>query len=64
MESLDKEGLDRIVRELQEEISVLQIKVSALESLVLNDDETRTKYTKLVSEQADALIRERKGKLE
>jgi hypothetical protein len=64
MEFIDKEVLDRIVRGLHEDISVLQIKVGALESLLLKDDETRAKYTKLVSEQADALMRQRKGRSE
>lgn len=64
MEFIDKEVLDRIVRGLHEDISVLQIKVGALESLLLKDDEIRVKYTKLVSKQADALMRQRKGKSE
>ncbi len=62
MEFIDKEVLDRIVRGLQEDLSALQIKVGALESLILKDDEIRNKYTKLVSEQAEALMRQREGK--
>ncbi len=50
------------MRSLQEDLSVLQIKVGALESLLLNNDEIRAKYTKLVSEQSKALMRERGDK--
>lgn len=64
MEFIDKEAIDRIVRALQEDLSVLQIKVGALESVLLKDDESRAKYTRLVSEQADALMREHRGKME
>ncbi len=60
MEFIDKEEFDRILRGLQDDISALQIKVGALESLALKDEETRTKYEKLVSEQAEALMRQRK----
>ncbi len=63
MEFIDKEEVDRILRGLQEDISALQIKVGALESLALKDEETRTKYAKLVSEQAEALMRQRKDAL-
>ena len=65
MEFIDKEELDRIVRELREDVSALQIKVGALETLTLKDDETRAKYTKLVSEQAEALLMRRpKGEVQ
>lgn len=59
MEFIDKEAIDRFVRSLQEDLSVLQIKVGALEALLLTNDEIRSKYTKLVSEQSQALMRER-----
>ncbi len=59
MEFIDKEAIDRFVRALQEDLSVLQIKVGALETLLLNNDEIRAKYTSLVSEQAETLMRER-----
>jgi hypothetical protein len=58
MEFIDKEAIDRFVRALQEDLSVLQIKVGALEALLLNNDEIRAQYTKLVSEQSQALMRE------
>lgn len=55
------EELNRLVCELQEDVSALQIKVGALESLALKDDETRAKYTELVSAHAEALLRQRKS---
>ena len=61
MEFIDKEVLDRIVRRLQEDIGALQIKVGVLESLLLKDDEVRAEYTKLVSEEAELLLRQRKN---
>lgn len=64
MEFIDKEMLDRIVRGLQEDLSVLQIKVGALEDLLLKNDEIRAKYTRLVSEEAERLIHQRKSTLE
>src|SRR5512146_984252 len=63
MEFIDKEMLDRIVRGLQEDLSVLQIKVGALENLLLKNDEIRATYTRLVSEEAERLIRQRKSTL-
>ena len=62
MEFIDKEVIGRIVSALQEDLGVLQIKVGALESLLLTDQEARRKYTKLVSEQAEALMRERENR--
>jgi hypothetical protein len=62
MEFIDKEVIGRIVSALQEDLSVLQIKVGALECLLLTDQEARTKYTRLVSEQAEALMRERENR--
>jgi hypothetical protein len=62
MESAGKENIDRVVHALQEDLSVLQIKVGALESLLLHSDEIRAKYTSLVSEQTEALMRERQRK--
>lgn len=59
MEFIGKDAIDRFVRSLQEDLNVLQIKVGVLESLLLNNDEIRAKYTKLVSEQSQALMRER-----
>lgn len=61
MEFIDKEQFDRVVRGLLEDVTVLQIKVGALESLTLKDEGTRAKYTEMVSEQAEAAIRQRKG---
>jgi hypothetical protein len=61
MEFIDKEAIGRFVIALQEDLSVLQIKVGALESLLLTDQEARAKYTRLVSEQAEALMREREN---
>lgn len=60
MEFIDKKEFDRVVRGLQEDVTALQIKVGALESLTLKDEETRASYTKLVSEQAEAALRQRK----
>ncbi len=59
MELIGKDAIDRFVRSLQEDLNVLQIKVGALESLLLNNDEIRSKYTRLVTEQSQALMRER-----
>ncbi len=59
MESFDKEEIARILRGFEEDLNVLQIKVGALESILLRDRETHAKYTQMVSEQAEALIRER-----
>jgi hypothetical protein len=58
--SLDKE-LVRILDNIRENVSALQIKVGALESILLSDDKTRAEYTRLVDEQVDALIRERQN---
>jgi len=57
-----KDDLSLIVKELLENVSVLQIKVGALETIVLKDKKTRAEYTRLVNEQADVLIRERQNK--
>ncbi len=62
MEFIDKDAMGRIVHGLMEDLSVLQIKVGALESLLLNDKAMHAKYTELVKEQAEALIRERKNR--
>ena len=62
MEFIDKEVIGRVVSTLKEDLSVLQIKVGALESLLLTDQEARSKYTRLVSEQAEALMRERENR--
>jgi hypothetical protein len=62
MEFIDQEAIDRFVRALREDLNVLQIKVGALETLLLNNDEIRAKYTKLVSEQSEALMREQGNK--
>lgn len=51
-----------LLNEMQENVSVLQIKVAALESIVLKDEKARAEYTRLVNEQADVLIRERQSK--
>ncbi len=51
-----------LLNEVQENVSVLQIKVAALESIVLKDEKVRAEYTRLVNEQADVLIRERQSK--
>ncbi len=51
-----------LLNEVQENVSVLQIKVAALESIVLKDEKARAEYTRLVNEQADVLIRERQSK--
>jgi hypothetical protein len=59
MEFIGKDAIDRFVCSLQEDLNVLQIKVGALESLLLNNDEIRSKYTRLVTEQSQALMRER-----
>ena len=59
MEFIGKDAVDDFVRSLKEDLDALQIKVGALESLLLNNDEIRSKYAKLVSEQSQALMRER-----
>lgn len=56
-----EQELIRIVESLQNDVNVLQIKVAALESLLL-DENLREKYTQLVNEQADVLMRERRTK--
>ena len=63
MTSKDKE-VSRVLEELQENLSVLQIKVGALEVILLKSDATRAEYTRLVNEQAEVLIRERQNKNE
>jgi hypothetical protein len=55
------EDIDRILDQIRENVSALQIKVGALESIFLKDDQTRAEYTQLVSEQADVLSRERQN---
>lgn len=62
MEFTGEDSVDRFMRALQEDLSVLQIKVGALEAILLTNDEIRAKYTKLVSEQVQALMRERGNK--
>jgi hypothetical protein len=57
-----KKDLSLILEEVLENMSVLQIKVGALETLVLKDNKTRAEYTRLVNEQADVLTRERQHK--
>ena len=57
-----KKQLSLILEEVLNNVSVLQIKVGALETLVLNNKKTRAEYTRLVNEQADVLIRERQNK--
>ena len=64
MEFIGKDHIDRVVRTLQEDLRVLQIKVGALESLLLHNDEIRPRYTSLLSEQTEALMRERHRKPE
>ena len=59
---MESEDLHRILDEVRENVSVLQIKVGALESILLRDDQTRAEYTQLVNEQADVLRRERQNK--
>lgn len=53
--------LSLILKEVLENVSVLQIKVGALETIVLEDNKTRAEYTRLVNEQADVLNRERQN---
>jgi hypothetical protein len=57
-----KKDLSLILDEVLENVSVLQIKVGALETMVLKDKKTRAEYTRLVNEQADVLTRERQNK--
>jgi hypothetical protein len=57
-----KKDLNVVLEEVLENVSVLQIKVGALEAIVLKDKKTRAEYTRLVNEQADVLIRERQNK--
>ncbi len=59
MEFIDNEAITRILHSMLEELNVLQIKVGALETLLLKDPDARQRYTRLVTEQAEALIRER-----
>ena len=61
MQDSNKE-LSIILEEVLENVSVLQIKVGALETIVLKDNKTRAEYTRLVTEQADVLTRERQNK--
>jgi hypothetical protein len=62
MESSSDKKIDRILDDIRENMSVLQIKVGTLESILLVDDKTRAEYIRLVNEQADVLIRERQNK--
>jgi hypothetical protein len=55
------EDIDRILDQIRENVSALQIKVGALECILLKDDQTRAEYTQLVNEQADVLSRERQN---
>ena len=57
-----KKDLNVILEEVLENVSVLQIKVGALETIVLKDKKTHAEYTRLVNEQADVLTRERQNK--
>lgn len=61
MQDSDKD-LNLILEEVLENVSVLQIKVGALETIVLKDNKTRAEYTRLVNEQADVLTREVQNK--
>jgi hypothetical protein len=62
MEFTDYDAVARTLQSLMDDLGVLQIKVGALESLVLKDDETRNTYTRIVNEQAEKLLRERRNK--
>lgn len=55
------EVFSRILEDLQENVSALQIKVGALEAILLTNEKARAAYTRLVSEQADVLLREQKN---
>ena len=56
------EDLVQQVDSMKDELGALQIKVGALESIVLNNDEIRAMYTQIVNEQADQLLRERRNR--
>ena len=57
----DKErNLNRAIESLQVDVNALQIKVAALESLLL-DEKLRDQYLQLVQEQAEIVQRERQS---
>jgi hypothetical protein len=60
MEFTDYNAVARTLQSLMDDLGVLQIKVGALESLILKDDETRNTYTRIVNEQVEKLLRERR----
>ena len=62
MEFTDYNAVARTLQSLMDDLGVLQIKVGALESLILKDDETRNTYTRIVNEQVEKLLRERRSK--
>ncbi len=62
MEFTDYNAVARTLQSLMDDLGVLQIKVGALESLILKDDETRNTYTRIVNEQVEKLLRERRKK--